>query len=273
MKTTAKLRPAVKWHGGKAYLARSIIRLLPDHERYVEPYAGGLSVLLNKRRSPVEVAGDLNAALIEFYRVLADRTGELMTRLANLEYRAETFAWSCEDHDQVDALDAAVRFLVRHRFSRGGLGKTFAWSDRLRGGQPGDLNAWVTIRAQLPAIADRLRGVRLDCQDALAIIREHDGPGTLFYLDPPYLHATRTATEVYRHEMTSDDHAALLDLVTHARGMVAISGYGNPMYDRAFAGWKRHEFDMPNHSGQTREKERRVEVLWMNPACDRFHLI
>ena len=131
------------------------------------------------------------------------------------------------------------------------------------GAGPGDLNAWETIKAQLPAIAARLRGVRLECRDALGLIREHDGPGTLFYLDPPYHHSTRTATDAYRHEMTPDDHAALLDAVTHARGMFAISGYANPTYDRALAGWERHEFDMPNHSGQTRTKERRVEVLWI----------
>jgi len=32
MKTTAKLRPAVKRHGGKAYLARRIIARFPGHE-------------------------------------------------------------------------------------------------------------------------------------------------------------------------------------------------------------------------------------------------
>jgi DNA adenine methylase len=264
--TTTKLRPAVKWHGGKNYLARRIVGLLPPHERYVEPYAGGLSVLLNKPPVPVEVAGDLDVGLIGFYRVLTARTAELMDRLDALEYRAETFEWASRPGPENDPLNAAVRFIVRHRFSRGGLGKTFAWSERLRGGRPGDLNAWETIKGQLPAIATRLREVRLECRSALAAIREHDGPGTLFYLDPPYPHATRTATGTYRHEMTPDDHAELLELASHTGGMVAISGYAYPLYDRALARWDRHEFDMPNHSGQTRTKERRMEVLWIKTA-------
>jgi DNA adenine methylase len=54
------MRPAVKRHGGKHYLARRIIARLPGHRAYVEPFAGGLSVLINKRPCPIEVAGDLH---------------------------------------------------------------------------------------------------------------------------------------------------------------------------------------------------------------------
>jgi len=38
----------LKCHGGKSYLADWIINLMPKHLHYVEPYAGGLAVLLAK---------------------------------------------------------------------------------------------------------------------------------------------------------------------------------------------------------------------------------
>jgi DNA adenine methylase len=259
----AKIRPAVKWHGGKAYLARRIIALLPDHHRYIEPYAGGLSVLINKPRVQFEVANDLNADLIGFYRALCERNGEFLDQIQNLQYRPETFAWASLPYAGGDPLEAAVRFLIRHRFSRGGLGRTFAWSERKRGGRPGDLNAWETFKAQLPVIASRLQGVHWRCQEAIEVIREFDRPDSLFYLDPPYPHGTRTALATYDHEMTRSDHARLIETITQVRGSVAISGYANPLYDRALSDWVRHEFDMPNHSGQGRTKERRVEVLWV----------
>jgi DNA adenine methylase len=262
-----KLRPAVKWHGGKHYLARRIIERLPDHQIYVEPFAGGLSVLLNMVPCSIEIASDLNAGLIGCYRVLRDRTEELMARLDSLEYNASTFAWSLGSAAGADPLEAAVRFLVRNRFSRGGLGRDFAWSERLRGGRPGDLNAWETIKAELPRIARRLAHVDLRCQDAIRGITETDSPETLTYLDPTYPHSTRTARDTYAHEMSDDQHRRLIETITHCRGMVAISGYANPLYDRALSGWKRIEFDMPNHAGQGRSKQRRTEVLWMNPRC------
>ena len=260
---TPKLRPAVKWHGGKHYLARRIISRLPDHEVYVEPFAGGLSVLLNKGPCPVEVAGDLHAGLIGFYRTLRDRTGEFLDRVGTLEYDAGTFEWARRPGEPGgDEFEAAVRFLVRNRFSRGGLGRDFAWSDRFRGGQPGDRNAWETIKAELPRIARRLAHVEFRCQDAVEVIREFDGPGTCFYLDAPYPHRTRTARRIYAHEMSEADHARLIETIVRCHGMVSVSGYANPLYDEILRGWERAEWDMPNNSGQGREKQRRVEVLW-----------
>jgi DNA adenine methylase len=169
-------------------------------------------------------------------------------------------------------MTAATRFLVRNRFSRGGLGRTFAWSERLRGGQPGDKNGWETILRELPKIAARLANVEIHHAAALELIRQYDRPETLFYLDPPYLHGTRTATKTYAHEMSRQDHSLLLGACAQARGMIVLSGYSSTLYDRALASWERHEFELPNHSGQTKTKERRTEVLWLNPACQRFAL-
>jgi DNA adenine methylase len=258
------LRPAVKTHGGKRYLARGIIiPRLPDHEVYIEPYAGGLNVLLNKRPAAVEVANDLDGRLMRFYRVLVNRTAEFLERVAPLVYSEATFDWSRTEGDPGDEVDAAVRFYARNRQSRDGLGEDFSWSERLRGGRPGDLNAWETIKPVLPRIADRLANVELRCRDAVEVIEEFDGPRTLQYLDPTYPHETRTATDIYDHEMTEADHARLLETIVRCRGAVIISGYDNAMYNEALQDWERVEKPMKKHAAQTRIKPDCVEVLWL----------
>jgi DNA adenine methylase len=268
-----KLRPPLKWHGGKHYLAARIISLFPNHRTYCEPFCGALSVLLNKWRSAVEIAGDINPGLVNFLTVLRDHPEELIRRLRAIPYDRQSFVWACEaggDHDQIEA---AERFMVRHRFSRGGLGKDFAWSDRKRGGLPGDQNAWQTLVAkELPRIAARLQGVELHCADAVDLIRKSDGPEALHYLDPTYRHVTRTATNAYAHEMTDRDHERLLNAIVGLQGAVVISGYRSAMYDVTLRAWERFEFEMPNNSGQTKVKSRRVEVVWVSPGRDRFEL-
>jgi DNA adenine methylase len=68
-----KISPPLKWHGGKHYLAKRIVAMMPPHLHYVEPYAGGLSVLLAKDPEGVsEVINDLNRCLINFWVVLRD---------------------------------------------------------------------------------------------------------------------------------------------------------------------------------------------------------
>jgi DNA adenine methylase len=197
MTTNARtLRPIVKTHGGKAYQARRIIACFPEHRKYVEPFAGGLSALLNKPRAPVEIVGDLNAALIALHHIVRDHPAELLERLEVLPYSEETFDRAALG-EPADELDRAVRFLVRNRMSRGGLGTCFAWSERLRGGRPGDLNAWETIKTQLLTVAHRLAAVGIHHSPALELIRQHDGPETLFYCDPPYLPSTRSVRDAY----------------------------------------------------------------------------
>jgi DNA adenine methylase len=272
MLTKTKLRPPVKWHGGKHYLAARIVSLFPNHRVYCEPFCGGASVLLNKWRSAVEIAGDINPALIGFLTVLRDRPDELIRRLRAIPYAPQSFQWACEASGDHDMIESAERFMVRNRFSRGGLGKGFAWSDRKRGGQPGDVNAWQTILTELPAIARRMQGVELHCADAVDLIRKSDSPDALHYCDPPYPHSVRTARSAYQHEMTDEDHLRLLDAILSVRGAVVLSGYRSAIYDDALRSWDRHEIEMANNSGQTKVKSRRVEVIWLNPACDRLEL-
>ncbi len=47
-------------------------------------------------------------------------------------------------------------------------------------------------------------------------------------------------------------------------GIFCISHHRHKLYDDMLDGWTRHEFDMPNHSGQGKVKERRVECVWTN---------
>src|SRR5262249_22576449 len=98
---------------------------------------------------------------------------------------------------------------------------------------------------------------------AIEVIRERDAPDTLHYCDPPYLHETRTTHETYRFEKTGEEHVELLGFLEVCRGTVVLSGYPSPLYDARLAGWERVTFDMPNHSGQGRSKERRTEVVWI----------
>jgi DNA adenine methylase len=264
-----KLRPPVKTHGGKSYLARRIISVMPGHRVYLEPFLGGGSVLLNRLPADVEVAGDVNDNLVNFWTVLRDDP-LLAWRLEVTPYDRDFFDKSIEYADNPDPLVRAWAFVVRNRMSRGGIGKVFSWSDRTRGKTrpggpiPEGVNSWETFIDSLPDVRRRIQRVAFRCSGAIPLIRDHDASDVLIYCDPPYLKATRTAPDVYAHEMSAQDHIDFLGAVVSCRATVMVSGYDHPLYRDRLAGWACHRFDMPNHSGQGKTKQRRVECLWVN---------
>lgn len=69
-----KLRPVFKCHGGKHYLHQWLSSYFPqNYEQYdfVEPYVGGGSVFLNKKKSlTLEAINDKDLGIIQIYRAL-----------------------------------------------------------------------------------------------------------------------------------------------------------------------------------------------------------
>jgi DNA adenine methylase len=267
--TSTRLTLPLKWHGGKYYIAPEINDLMPPHLHYVEAYFGGGSVLLahpaaGEGRS--ELLNDMNKALINFWRVLkSEASFSRFQRIVQaIPLSRDDWESSSEWMADADPVVAAVGFFVRCRQSLAGRMKSFTspTRTRLRRGMNGNVSEWLGAIEGLQAVHERLRRVFIENMDAMDLIRREDTAETLFYLDPPYPHETRTSTDVYHHEMALEQHKALLDLIRACKGKVMISGYRNNLYDQALADWWRHTFDLPNNAAGGGTKRRMTEVLW-----------
>lgn len=66
-----KTKPIVTWMGGKHRLVSQLIKKMPEHQCYVELFAGGAALFfLREEQSKVEVTNDLNGELVNLYRVV-----------------------------------------------------------------------------------------------------------------------------------------------------------------------------------------------------------
>jgi DNA adenine methylase len=250
---------------------------------YCEPYAGGLAVLLARdpadprlwagtgsgSRGVSEVVNDLNGRLMGFWRVLQDpERFERFCRQVEAVPLARAGWQVAHDHRYgKDPVADAVTFFIDCRQSLAGRQKGFTaiTRTRTRRGMNGNASEWLSAVDGLAGVHARLRPVVLENLPALEVIRREDTRGTLFYLDPPYLHQTRaTAREYGDFEMTEADHRELLDLLLRVKGKVMLSGYPSDLYDHALSGWTRHTFDIANHASGAKAKGRETEVLWCN---------
>lgn len=263
---TQRLRPPVKWHGGKYYLAPKIVPHFGPHQTYVEPFGGSASVLLNKPRSPVEVYNDLDTRITRLFRVLRDHADEFRRRVALTPYSEAEFAAAASPAG--DDIEQARRDFVRWRQSLGGRGDAFSFTlHRVRRGMADVVSGYQSmIDDELPRIVERLRSVQFVNRPAIDVIRTWDGEQTLFYCDPPYVPSSRSAgsRDVYACEMTDQDHRDLAAVLNAVRGRVVLSGYPSDLYDSLYTGWRVVEFDIANHAAGGKVKERKSERLWLN---------
>ncbi|MFC8676750.1 DNA adenine methylase [Streptomyces griseorubiginosus] len=259
------MKSPVPYFGSKQRVADWIVSLLPDHAHYVEPYCGGLSVLLAKSPSRMETVNDLDGDLVTFWRVLREQPEDLVRACELTPHsRAElTAAWE----PTTDDVERARRVWVRLSQGRGGMMRRTGWrhytaSSGSNMGMPGYLDAY---RDRLLPAAERLTAVSLECLPALTLIGKYGAASdVLLYVDPPYLGTTRgDANSRYGVEMrTEAEHRELAAALADCRSAVVLSGYGSPLYAELYAGW--HQYRQQTMTGNATSVKDRTEVLWSN---------
>jgi hypothetical protein len=120
-----------------------------------------------------------------------------------------------------------------------------------------DLDAAVIAEARTALASE---AVTLIAGDGLMFLKVYPFAGEeLVYCDPPYLLHTRASGRLYRHEMTDDQHAELLEIIRALPCRVMISGYWSPMYEEVLKDWTHDRFPAMTRGGRTAD-----EWLWFN---------
>lgn len=244
-------------------MAPWIIRNMPTHKVYVEPFGGGASVLMQKPPATTEVYNDLDSEVVNLFRILRDdtRSARLATLLSRTPFSRDEYQAAYAPCPELP-LEQARRTVVK---SFMGMSSKGIWS---RSGFDSRVNtdgyisrktAFQAVPEELERVAKRLMAVVIENRDYLQILDIYDNPEVLFYVDPPYEHSTH-ATRVYRHRDV--DHRALAGALHQAKGMVMLSGYRCELYDELFGDWLRVDCDT---FADTAKK--RTESLWFNPAA------
>ncbi len=254
------MRPPFPYFGGKQTIADDLVALFPRHDGYIEPYAGGLAVLLAKPIERMEVVNDINEDLVTFWRVLREQTDELV-EVCNAtphSYAEIRLSWVREG---LDDLERARRVWVLLTQGRSSNWKKTGWRFYLNpNGTSSSMGQYIrSYKARLVPAAERLMNVSLECRPALDVIADYgQHEANLLYVDPPYLGSTRNSVG-YADEMTSeDDHLALLAALRETKARVLLSGYDSELYDDGLPGWTKHNI------GSRTQGADRSEAVWMN---------
>ena len=105
------MKSVLKYPGAKNRLAPWICEYIPKHDVYLEPFAGSLAVLFNKQRSHIETVNDIDGEIVNFFRILRDRSGELERTIEFTPYSRSEYKAAYEKSE--DELERARRFTVK----------------------------------------------------------------------------------------------------------------------------------------------------------------
>lgn len=249
-------------------LAPWIIAHFPRHKVYTEVFGGGASVLLRKPRSYAEVYNDLDADVVNVFNVLRDpETGARLTRSLYLTPFARDEFFGCYE-PQVDDVERARCMIARSFMGFGSDGFNIARKTgfRANSNRSGTTPAmdWANYPDAIASFVDRLRAVVIENRDACEVLAQQDAANALHYVDPPYVHSTRSTSSehAYPHEMDDAGHERLAGVLRSLSGMVVLSGYRCALYDELYGDWVRED-----RAALADGALDRTESLWLNPAA------
>lgn len=261
--------PAFSWVGGKSKLMPQLEKLMPNHTTYVSVFGGAASDILRKHYSAQEIYNDLDQDVVNVFRVFknAPKLQQLIDNLVFSLYSRVEYGESINvlQSDCKNSLKRAWAFLnisicgvaciTPNKAVPGNFAVNFSAVKSKRRTQ---------VTKMLQDIAIRFRPVIVENRPWQQIINKYDKQGTFFYLDPPYVPSARVSKDIYRHEMTDDDHIALATRLQKLKAFAMLSGYDNPIYRKLLKGWRKKTFKTWCSVSPQKKKPERKECVWMN---------
>ncbi len=266
---------AFGYFGSKLRIAAKMHDRLPPHNCWVELFCGSAAMTLAKKPAPIEIINDINEEIVNFYEQLRDHGDDLLAKIELTPYARAELNLARVPKSGISKLERARRFFVAAMMAvngsfgaaKGGFSISNSYS---RNRMEARVNRWQSMPTYLLTIIDRLKKVRVENKDALALFEEFaNRPATLIYLDPPYL---GKRVKGYDHDANSNEfHEKLLDAALKAKCMVFISGYESELYNQLLtetAGWEKETLPAIT-KGNNGKCFSRAEMIWFNRKyCD-----
>jgi DNA adenine methylase len=193
VKSNKFVSPFLKWVGGKRQIMPSIVAYFPQNIKtcqYVEPFVGGGAVLFHLQPKKA-IINDLNAELINVYRVIKNNPGALIADLKKHENNSAYFYAirnldRTPDYKNLSDIDRASRIIYLNKTCFNGL---------YRVNNAGEFNSPfgnyknpnIINEPVLKAVGKYLRSNDIELlNEDYETVLDKVGQDSFVYLDPPY---------------------------------------------------------------------------------------
>jgi len=180
------LKTPISYYGGKQHLVGELLKIIPQHIQYVEPFCGGATLFWKKNKSRHEVINDYDLKVSNFWDVCKsdfDKLQHLIQNTLHSEHEYHKARKIILENNISDKVLFAWAFWVAI---------TISFSNKIDGGFAfsNDNNQSNNTRRKRELfnsfIYERLKDTEIFNRDAIELILQKDTEDTFMYFDPPY---------------------------------------------------------------------------------------
>lgn len=248
--------PIVPWIGGKRRLADRLLPHFPNHQCYVEPFAGGAALFfLRPAPAEVEVLNDINGELINLYRVVKNHLEEFVRQFKWALSSRQVFEWlKATPTETLTDIQRAARFYYLQHSAFGGKVQSQTYGTATT--TPPGLNL-LRIEETLSAAHLRLASAYIENLSWQGCLRRYDRPHTFFFMDPPYWE-----TEGYGVEFGFEQYEEMAAILGNLQGKAIVTLNDHPDIRRVFEAFHIESTDIRYTVGGGSGVERREVIIF-----------
>lgn len=261
-----RIRPILKWVGGKQQLLPQLIPAVPPHyNKYIEPFLGG-GALFFALAPKGAIISDSNPEIINVYRCTANSPEELISLLGTFKTDKETYylirSWDLSNKSDIER---AARILYLNRLCFNGL---------YRVNRKGIFNVpygryknpKVCFPNELRIASRLLKSCTICCGDYKEILSIYAEKGDFIFIDPPYLPISKYSDfkRYTPNQFHESDHIELAEKVKalHKKGChILVTHSNHPLISELYKDFKIHVFQTRRNINKNPELRKGVDVM------------
>ena len=213
----------IPYYGGKNKISKELVPLLPEHSRYIEVFAGGLSMFFRKPKADFTIVNDADNDIVNLYMCVVNKYDELIQQIywvPKSRTLFSSFKGVVRDNKEIDIPDPKRAdqyfYVIRNSFNKNPnnpFSSTSYWKVD-------------EIIKNLKYSRDLIADIAIENMDFRKLIeRYHPEETDMWYFDPPYIIATEKGN-YYMEKFGAQEHEDLrnyIDFIDRAGAKFMIS--------------------------------------------------
>lgn len=251
MKKKETIKPIL--NSKRVGFSRWVVKHFPPNYQemiYLEPYYNDLSILINKKKSKIEIVNNNNEYILNIYKSLRNEPKEFLNKVKKHKISNKYFTLiQKQELEEFDYLEkASIDFFIL---------KSSVKEQKKVFNKNLTLTSWKNNIKNLNIFSRRIKEIFLLNENSIKLIESFNFEDCLMYCSPPHLIESNNSKKLYISDITVEEHKNVSYLLDSFKGKVVLSGIMSPLYKRIYKNWNIHK------SGY-KSKEGKIEVIWKN---------